>query len=389
MKPYKANTLRIVVAGYIVGGPLGGLVWHHLQYVLGLIKMGHDILFVEDSDDYPSCYNPETNELSTDPTYGIKFINAIFNHFNIGNKWAYYQAHSKIWLGKSEDDVIKFSAHADIFLNLSGINPLREIFREIPVRVFVDTDPAFTQIRHLSDPAAFQLAKKHTHFFSFGENYGTMDCGIPNDGFSWKPTRQPVVTDIWDYTDGNDHGSWTTVMQWDSYKERMYDGKAYGMKSASFTPYLSLPNYTKDRIELAIGSATAPREKLLQAGWYLADPLVVTKSPESYKQYINASKGEWSIAKQGYVNSHSGWFSERSACYLASGRPVIVQDTGFSKFIKTGEGLFGFSSPEEVIDSLEEVNGNYKKHCLAARSIAEEYFRYDKVLGCLLELSSS
>lgn len=387
MKSNWSGSLRIVVAGYIVGGPLGGLVWHHLQYVLGLSKLGHDVLFVEDSDDYPSCYNPETNEMSTDPNYGIRFIHAVFTRFDMGNKWAYYHAHSDKWLGRSEENIKKFCATADVFLNLSGVNPLREIFRKIPVRVFVDTDPVFTQIRHLSEPAAFQRAKRHNRFFSFGENFGTTDGDIPNDGFLWNSTRQPVITDIWNCNPGNENGKWTTVMQWDSYKVRTYNGKVYGMKSASFDPYLTLPKSINDAIELAIGSASAPRKKLLQEGWLLTDPLTITKTPESYKQYIHSSKGEWSIAKQGYVSGQSGWFSERSTCYLASRRPVVVQDTGFSRFIKTGEGLLIFTSPEEAIVAIEDVNRNYKKHCEAAISVAEEYFRFDRVLNRLLELS--
>jgi len=389
MKSSPASSLRIVVAGYIVGGPLGGLVWHHLQYVIGLCKMGHEVLFVEDSNDYPSCYNPETNELSTNPQYGIGFIQTTFSRFNLSDQWAYFNAHSNTWLGQPEDKIKNYCADADIFLNLSGINPLREFFQKIPVRVFIDTDPVFTQIRHLTEPAAAKLAENHNRFFSFGENFGSTDCSIPDDKFLWNPTRQPVITDIWNQPPGNEKCKWTTVMQWDSYKVRAYNGKIFGMKSASFDPYLKLPQHTNDLLELAIGSATAPKEKLLQAGWLLTDPIAVTKTPESYQQFIVQSKGEWSVAKEGYVISKSGWFSERSTCYLASSRPVIVQDTGFSRFIQTGEGLFIFNTPEEAIAAIDEVNTNYNKHCKNARAVAEEYFRYDKVLHQLLQSSFS
>lgn len=387
MKPSQASSLRIVVAGYIVGGPLGGLVWHHLQYVIGLCKLGHEVLFVEDSNDYPSCYNPETNEVSVNPQYGISFIQAVFSRFNLGYQWAYFNAHSNTWLGQSEGKIKNYCAGADIFLNLSGINPLRDFFQKIPVRVFIDTDPVFTQIRHLTEPAAAELAANHNLFFSFGENFGTTDCTVPDDQFLWKPTRQPVVTDIWNQAPGNETNKWTTVMQWDSYKVRTYNGKNFGMKSASFDPYLKLPQHTNDLLELAIGSATAPKEKLLQAGWLLTDPLTVTKTPESYQQFIVQSKGEWSVAKEGYVITKSGWFSERSTCYLASSRPVIVQDTGFSRFIPTGEGLLTFNTPEEAIAAIDEVNTDYARHCKNARAVAEEYFRYDKVLRQLLQSS--
>jgi hypothetical protein len=168
----------------------------------------------------------------------------------------------------------------------------------------------------------------------------------------------------------------------------MDNGTVYGMKSASFGDYFCFPQKTGDRFELAIGSATAPRTALGEAGWHIADPLAVTRTADTYQEYIRQSKGEWSIAKQGYVSAYSGWFSERSAGYLASGRPVIVQDTGFSIFLETGRGLFSFNTPGEAAAAVEEVNRDYAAHCRYARAIAEEYFRYDKVLSAMLHRCS-
>jgi hypothetical protein len=228
-------------------------------------------------------------------------------------------------------------------------------------------------------------ARNHTQFFSFGENIGKPHCTIPDDGFQWQHTRQPVVLDAWSYTLGNKNAKWTTVMQWDSYKVREYNGQSFGMKSSSFDDYFSLPQRVKETFELAIGSATAPKDKLSKAGWHTADPLSITLNPGTYQQYIRQSKGEWSIAKHGYVISNSGWFSERSTGYLASGRPVVVQETGFSDVIEKGRGLFSFTSPEEAVAAIEEVNHNYASHCKWAREVAEEYFRFDKVLAALLQ----
>jgi hypothetical protein len=376
---------KIVIAGYIVGGPLGGLVWHHLQYVVGLHAMGHQVLFVEDSDDYPSCYNPQTNQLSTDPSYGLTFINSVFSQYGLQHHWAYYSQHHNQWYGVNEKEVNDFIKKADIFLNLSGVNPLHQILLRIPIRVFIDTDPVFTQIRHLEEPAAFDRARQHTHFFTYGENFGKANCNIPDDGLAWQPTRQPVFLNAWNYSAGNKAAKWTTIMQWDSYKVREYNGQVFGMKSASFNVYFTLPQTINEAFELAIGSATAPREKLAEGGWDITDPISVTISPDTYQRYIQQSKGEWSIAKQGYVISNSGWFSERSTGYLATGRPVVVQDTGFSEVIKTGRGLFSFTSQSEAVAAIEEVNDNYETHCKWAREVAEEYFRFDKVLSTLLQ----
>jgi hypothetical protein len=378
--------LNIIVAGYIVCGPIGGLVWHHLQYVLGLSAMGCDVLFVEDSQDYPSCYHPITYQLTTDPSYGLHFLQTVFAQYNLKDRWAYFDYHTNQWYGKSKQELEAIVDNADIFLNLSGVDPLREHFQMIPVRAFIDTDPAFTQIRHLTEAAAMTIAKKHNRFFSFGENFGKASCQMPDDGFHWLPTRQPVVMNAWyNPNPTGENTKWTTVMQWDSYKSREINGKKFGMKSMSFDAYVDLPGKVNDQIELALGSVSAPREQLIAQGWSIIDPLPVSLTPAAYQSYIHQSKGEWSVAKHGYVVSNCGWFSERSACYLASGKPVVVQDTGFSDLFETGKGLFGFSNPNEAIHSMETINKDYKWHCRCARIFAEENFRADAVLTGLLD----
>ncbi len=372
---------KIIIAGYIVGGPLGGLVWHHLQYVAGLHYLGFEILFVEDSNNYASCYNPINNEVSTDPTYGISFIEKTFSDFGLKDKWTYYSQHNHQWYGKSVTEVKKFVSESEVFINLSGLHPIGEIFDSISMKIFVDTDPVFTQIRNLTDNDSMHLAKKHTHFFTYGENFGKEGTSIPDDGLKWIPTRQPVISKLWNHDVPPDKNSkWTTVMQWDSYSTRVYNGKNYGMKSAMFDAYFKLPAKTSEIFELAIGSATAPKNKLLENGWYLKNPLEVTSNPGRYQNYIRESKGEWSVAKEGYVISLSGWFSERTAGYLASGRPAIVQDTGFSSFLPTGRGLFAFNSPDSVLESIEIINSDYPSHCMWAKELVHEFFHFEKVL---------
>ena len=377
--------LKIVVLGYIVRGPYGGLVWHHLQYVLGLKKSGHEVLFLEDSDEYAGCSNPFSAELTTDPSYGLQFIENVFDHFDIKNNWAYYDWHTNRWHGLSSGKVLSFCNSADIVLNISAINPLREWWSKIPARVLIDTDPVFTQIRHLTNTSDTKTASHHTAFFSFGENFGKPGCTIPDDGFPWKATRQPVFLEAWKIAKPDPNTKWTTVMQWDSYKEKMFANDVFGMKSLSFKEFENLPQIIPtENFELAIGSASAPVEKLKNGGWEVISSLIPTKTAWSYQNYIQHSKGEWSVAKHGYVVSNSGWFSERSVSYLASGKPVVVQDTGFSDFIATGKGLLSFSSVEEIMNSIEEINGNYLQHCKWAREIAEEYFNERKVLQSLL-----
>lgn len=379
-----SEKLRIAILGYVVRGPLGGAAWHHLQYVLGLTQLGHDVIFLEDSDDFPSCYDPSRHTTDTAPSYGLRFAETAFNRIGMGSKWAYYDAHTSTWLGPLAYRLSRRLDSFDIVFNVSGINPLRPWFQQIPRRILVDTDPVFTQIRHLQEEPARARGELHTHYFSFGENLGNANCLIPHDGFDWKPTRQPVVLGAWPVTPGVRNGAFTTVMQWHSYKSREYQGQHFGMKALSLEEFIDLPQNARATFELALGSASAPRDLLRDKGWRIADPLAVTLDPWTYQKYIQDSKAEFSVAKHGYVISNSGWFSERSAVYLASGRPVVTQETGFSEHIPCGRGLFSFRTAREAVAAIDEVNGNYDNHCRWAREIAEEYFDAKNVLSAML-----
>jgi hypothetical protein len=389
MRIAAADRLRIIVLGYIVRGPIGGLAWHHLQYVMGLAALGHDVYFLEDSDDYVSCYNPVRDAMDVDPGYGLAFAERCFERVGLGDRWCYHDAHAGRWHGPCGDDMPALCGRADLLLNLSGVNPLRPWCLEVPVRALVDTDPAFTQVRHLQDPAALQLARRHTAFFSFGENFGRPGCTVPDDGLPWRPTRQPVVLGAWPVSPGPRRGKLTTVMQWDSYKARVYGGRRFGMKSDSFGPYEGLPQRSGRVFELALGSASAPRERLRALGWELRNPLEVTRNLWIYQEYLSQSCAEFAVAKHGYVTTRSGWFSERSAGYLASGRPVVVQDTGFSSWLPTGRGVLAFRGADEALAAIQSVGSDYDAHCRSARDIAEEYFDAHKVLPQLIGCSMS
>ncbi len=381
----RQSSLRIVVLGYVVRGPIGGMAWHHLQYVLGLTQLGHDVLFVEDSDDYPSCYDPSAHTVGVDAAYGLRFASTAFESLGLENRWAYYDAHQKRWHGPASNNALAFCNDAELLINVSGVNPVRPWLEDIPVRALIDTDPVFTQIRHLKDESANRRAAQHNAFFSFGELIGTSQSAVPNDHFPWQPTRQPVVLEAWPFTVGPASGAFTTVMQWESYPAIEWNGQRFGMKSESFEILSELPTRVKMPTEIALGGNTAPRQELQRAGWQLADPLAVTRDLWTYQDYLRLSRGELSVAKHGYVAGRSGWFSERTACYLASGRPAVVQDTGISSFLPCGEGLWAFSDSPGAIAALEQVNANYKAQCHAARGLAEIYFNSQAVLTSLIE----
>lgn len=383
------SRLRIVVLGYLVRGPLGGLAWHHLQYVLGLARLGHDVFFLEDSDNYASCYDPVSDAMGRDPAYGLRFTGRAFTRLGLADRWAYYDLYEDSWSGPAAARAIDVCRSADVLLNVSGVNPVRPWMERVPVRVLIDTDPVFTQVRHLTNAGARARAALHTAFFSYGENIGQPDCTIPADGFPWQPTRQPIVMDEWQPSDGPAQGPLSTVMLWGSYPAADFNGVHYGMKAESFEPYLNLPSVSRERFELAVGSPREPRERLEQHGWRTVDPREPTADPWTYQDFIRHSKAEFSVAKHGYVVSHSGWFSERSAAYLASGRPVVVQDTGFSRWLDADGGVIPFRNAAEALDALERLNASYARHCLRARAVAQAYFNSDVVLTRVLDQARS
>jgi hypothetical protein len=379
------EALRIALLGFIVRCPLGGMTWHHLQYAMGLSALGHDVTFIEDSEDYESCYDPTTDSMGTNASYGLRYAQDTFTRVGLGDIWAYHDAHTDTWHGPAAGTIEERMRRAQLVINLSGVNPLHPSLAEAPVRAFIDHEPALTQVRHLTDPRAVELAKQHNRFLTFGENIGSSSCTVPDDGFDWQPTRQPVVLDAWPVTPGPPDGRFTTVMQWDSHPPRDLDGARYGMKSGSFMPYIDLPQKVESAFELAMGNATAPVDLLRSKGWELRNPLGPSRDLGTYQGYIASSKGEFTVAKHGYVVTHGGWFSERSAVYMASGRPVLTQETGFSDWLPTGEGVLAFSSPDEAIAGVQEINARYDLHCRRARELVDGYFDARKVLSDMIE----
>jgi hypothetical protein len=378
--------LRILVMGYLVRGPIAGMTWHHVQYLLSLKALGHQISYYEDSDDTPyACYNPETHITDHDPTYGINYVHHLFKRLNLEIKWAYFDANFGKWYGKSAAEYSKSKPEFDILINVSGINPIREWMQHIPIRIFIDTDPVFTQVRNIQDSLRNTLVQNHNKLFSFGENIHLDSSKIPDDGFKWRATRQPISLEFWKHNQPINGDRFTSIMQWKSYAAVKNHGVSYGLKAESFPIIDNIPLKSQSKIEIAVGGDGVPRKELLKKNWLLVDPMEVSKEPWIYQRYIQQSKGEFTVAKQGYVISNSGWFSERSACYLASGRPVITQETGFSEWMETGVGVLSFESEEQALAAIDDVNSDYNTHCKKAIELAHEYFDGEKILKQLIK----
>lgn len=370
--------------GCLVRVPLGGITWHYLQYVSGFAALGHEVLYLEDSDDYQeSCYDPKNAYLGPDPDYGLAYVEATFKQAGLEQTWAYHDMHGTGWRGPRADSAEEFCRSADVVLNISGCCPMRPWLEEIPVRAYVDTDPAFEQIRQLTDSQRRQLADSHNRFLTFGENIATGSCKCPDADREWLGTRQPIDLRYWPSLPGRPTGAFTTVLKWDSYATQEYNGQLYGMKSHSMQQMMDLPTRTDHQLELAVGGETTPYDELKERGWRLSAALEVSQDAWSYRKYIQDSKAEFAVTKHGYVAGRTGWFSERSAAYLATGRPVVTADTRTP--IPSGLGLLTFSSPDDAVAAVESVHARYDDHCRYARDLAEEYFAARKVLPKLLE----
>ena len=336
-----------------------------------------------------AVYDPVRGVTDDDPTYGLAFTERVMRQLGL-ERWAYWDDHRSRWHGPSAGRVDELCSAADFLLDLGLVNPPRPWTDRVELSAVVDTDPVFNQIRNLSDAEFRARCERYGRHFTFAEGIGLPGApGLPDDGIEWRPTRQPVVLAAWPVTPAPRGGAFTTVMQWDSYPSLEHEGRRYGMKSESFGPFFDLPRLVSAPVELALGSDSAPRDELLAAGWLLRNPLGPTADPWTYRRYIRGSRGEVSVAKHGYVVARTGWFSERSANYLASGRPVVTQDTGFSSLLPTGEGLFAFSTLEEAAAAVETVLADEPRHGRAAREIAREWFDSGAVLTRLIESAHS
>ena len=381
----RSDRLRIIALGYVVRWPLGGMVWSNLHFLMGLRDLGHEVYYLEDSDDYASCYDPERCLTDTNPAYGLSFATKVLGRLGFGEHWAYHDAHTSTWHGPLADKVQSIVASADVVLNLACANPLHPWLQEIPKRVYLDEDPAFIQIKLRTDEKARQRALGHNVFATFGENIPRGTSRLPKDELPWVAARQPVFLPAVPVSEPRPHGKFTTLMQWQSSRTLQHEGVRYGVKAESFEPLLDLPATTGPVFEIAMGGGNVPRGMLRRKGWNLVNPLPLSFDPWTYETFIRESKAEFGLAKEGYVVANTGWFSERSACYLAMGRPVLAQQTGFSEWLKASAGVVPFSNADEAAAGVRAIESGYAHHCKAARNVAEEYFDSRKVLPKLLD----
>jgi hypothetical protein len=375
--------LTILFSGMIAGVPhQGGFTWGVLQYLLGLKRLGHDVYFVEPV--HEAALRPADAPLAH--SINAAYFRRVVADFGLEGASALVVAGTHQTVGLSYERLREVARRSDALFNVAGMLTDEELTESIPLRVYVDLDPAFTQLWHAEEGIDMRFAG-HNRFVTVGQAIGRPGCDVPTCGLAWIPTLQPVVLEHWPAAGRVTHDALTTVANWRGYGSIEHGGVFYGQKAHSLRKFITLPTLTEEDFVLAL--AIHPEEgkdlaALRANGWRLIDPARVAHTPTGYRRFVQGSKAEFGIAKSGYVASRCGWFSDRGACYLASGRPVIAQETGFSSFLPTGAGLFAFETAEEVLAGIEAINGDYERHARAARALTEEHFDSDKVLGRLL-----
>jgi hypothetical protein len=370
--------LKIVLSGMVAADPhQGGATWAVLQYFEGLRRLGHDVLLVE----------PVGDSDGANPLQSGSEVVAYFESLRLPDGRAALLAPGGETAGLPHEAIAAFAADADLLLNVSGMLRDERLLESISVRAFLDLDPGFNQVWHMSgEDMGFDL---HTHFVTVGSGLGRKGCSIPTCGKAWIHTLPPVVLDLWPPAGPPaPDAAFTTVGHWRSYGSIEHGGIRYGQRVHSLRELIELPTLSEPRFQIALGihpDEVADLEALRANGWELLDPREVAGTPAAYADFIRESQAELSVAKDGYVASQSGWFSDRSACYLASGRPVAAQETGFARVLPIGEGLLSYETVDGAAAAVAAIEQDLSRHSGAARALAEEHFDARRVLASLLE----
>jgi hypothetical protein len=386
MAPGKPPKGRVIVSGILFWFPLAGVTFQFLHYLLALRRLGYDPYYVEDSPRW--IYDPRLNDISPDAGGNVAAVAPLLEAHGFAGRWAFRGSYpGGRCYGMEGGRIARLYREADALLNVTGAQDIREEQRACRRRVYVESDPFAAQVKAAQgDPATLAELEAHDTHFSFGENLGAPDCAVPVSRFRWLPTRQPVALDLWDNPRGPG-AAYNTITTWhNTGKDVTYRGERYyWTKDREFEKFLELPRRRPVPFELAAGVDEPTERRLRALGWRLVHSIQVSEDLDRYRAYIQGARGEFTVARDQYVRPRTGWFSDRSACYLAAGRPVITQETGFSKFLPTGRGLFAFRTLDDVLAAVDAVEADYAGHCRAAREVAAEYFAAEKVVGSLME----
>ncbi len=376
---------RVVVMHFAGQMPLAGIAWQALHYLAGLRALGYDVWYVEDHGANP--YDPRLNSIVADNAPNVAYLAQLMTRFGFEGRWAYWDAIRDEYHGLTREAVHALFRDSDALLNVCGATRLREHHLACPRRLMIDTDPVYEQIKYAeADPAARAYLDAHTHFFTYGENVGGPGWIVPLAGIAWHPARPPVVLSLWPIAAG-EPPCFSTIATWENKGKTIdFAGERYvWSQHVNFLRFLDIPALAGSCFTMAMLPPTPAIEReVTEKGWKLVDPRPISADLDAYGDFIRSSRGEFTVAKDIYVRPKSGWFSDRSVCYLASGRPVVTMATEFSRFYPVGEGLFAFSDQREALAAIAAINADYRRHAKAARGLAAEYFASDRVIGAMM-----
>jgi hypothetical protein len=378
-----------VAVGFIGKSPLAGMTLYNLHYLAGLQDLGYDVHYVEQQNSPWDCYDPAAGTFTEDPAYGVRYLSeTLARYVGLGpDRFSFLDLQGRCH-GSGWEALRTTLESADFLLTLED-GTWSDEFERCPRRAFLDGDPLFTQVDLLegeTDKAA--AVQRYDVLFTYCTRMGAPDCTVPSAGREWLPTRPAVATRLWNPAPTAKARALTTVMHWGAWRDYEYDGRVYGHKNRELERFMELPLLSEHEFVLAVGGGSAPKDHLAEAGWSVLESADVTRDINVYTAFIDGSFADFGVAKHAYVASRGGWFSDRSTCYLAAGRPVLHQETGFSDWLPTGEGVLAFESVNDVLVALEELERDYERHASAARGIAEEYFEAENVIGQMLDAAS-
>ena len=372
----------IVFAGTIGRAGVGGLAWMNMQYLAGLRALGHDVYYLEECGLESWVYHWEAEQLTTDLAYPAAYIRDCVAPIGLGGRWIYRAGEQAE--GMAVEDFREVCSRADLLLVQAVPIQLWRAEYDLPRRrAFIDVDPGFTQISLETGHAELShTVGRCERLFTIAQRIGAADCPIPTAGREWLKTLPPAALEQWPVAPDCTATHFTSVMQWRGFRDVEYQGILYGQKDREFPHFMELPRQTSQPLRIAL--AGAPPDGLARHGWQVVPGREPSRTPWTYRDFIQGSRAEFGVAKHGYVRMHGGWFSDRSVCYLASGRPVLVENTGLDDWLPVGEGVVTFRDVPEAVRGIEAINADYDRHRRAARRVAEEFFATDRVLPPLL-----
>ncbi len=365
----------------------GGSVWERMSWVVGLRRLGFDVYFIERIN-RESCVDSAGNPTRFENSVNLDWFRTTIKAFGLEDRAGLLCDDRDQNFGISSVRLNELATHAELLVNLSGHLPLEPELMKIRRKAYIDVDPGFTQFWHADPQLSFQLSG-HDFYFTLGENIGTSHCSIPTQGIHWRPTRQPVVLDQWPIVRISEHAKFTTIASWRGpYGAIEFAGRRLGLKVHEFRKFRELPRKLKYGFEIALDIHPADendRMMLKENGWTLVNPQSIVSEADSFRRYVQQSSAEFSVAQGIYVETNCGWFSDRTLRYIASGKPALVQETGFSKHIPIGNGILTFRTMDEAILGANKIANDYENQCHSARQIAMKFFDSQEVLGRFLD----